>query len=114
MASIPDPRRCAPQVKLIDGKWCWLVEGTLESGPRYRHEPELEAALLTAPLRDAALDVDALEAWARAWAETAERRSATGQNRMIHQNDTWYYLSFRWIDEPESIQASSIKHSAPP
>jgi len=28
--------------------------------------------------------------------ETAERRPNVGQNRMIHEEEYWYYLSFRW------------------
>jgi hypothetical protein len=37
-------RPSVPVVKLIDGKWCWLVTGTND----YQHEPELEQVLLAA------------------------------------------------------------------
>lgn len=37
-------RPSVPVVKLIDGRWCWLVSGTDE----YQHEPELEQILLVA------------------------------------------------------------------
>jgi len=33
--------------------------------------------------------------------ETAERRPPTGQNRMEHDKETWYYLSFRWTETPQ-------------
>lgn len=39
-----------PVCKLVDGRWCWLVFGTLE----YRWEPELERILLAAIQQKAA------------------------------------------------------------